>query len=175
MLIRGLSWHQLVKLMLRKKSDPQLARFADFPFHRGQPVSNQLRQSGFTLAICAEQGDAIIAIKSEIDPPQHSFAVIADCSLFDHHQWRWQRFRRRKLKFGNRIFRQRGDGLHFFKLFQTGLSLTRLGRLVTEPVDKRLDMGTLRILFLFHRHLLFQLQAPFGVKLVIATAIIAEL
>ena len=119
MLKRGIAGHQLIQLMLRKKADAQLAGFADFAFHRGQPVGNKFGQGGFALAIGAKQGDAIIKIKTQIDIAQHRIVIIADSRLFDHHQGRWQRIWRGELKAGHCTFRQGCDRLHFFQLFQS--------------------------------------------------------
>ena len=146
--IRGDAPHQIERGATEVELlDPVLGEIADTGPPRGldgttarRQVSRQPAQQGrLSHPVRPQQGDPIAACEDHRDLAQDRPGVVPDGDRVEGHRRPWQMLGLEEVEGETPLRVERLDYLHPFKCLDPALRLPRLARLVTEPIDERLD------------------------------------
>ena len=167
---------QFIHLVLRKETDPQLARVDRLAIKQHQTVGQKLGQRRFTLTVFTQQRDTIVLVDPQIQARQHRLAFgVSGRPVFNaDDRWR-QLVRLREGKDLARGFFRWRDRHHLFDGLHPRLGLFGLGRLGLKAVNECLHVLFMRLLLFRLRGQLCALFGPHFRELIVITLIIREL
>ncbi|CAM2159478.1 hypothetical protein PT2222_50316 [Paraburkholderia tropica] len=145
MLERRVVGAQRLELMLRKIADLQAFARARLARKRRERARERLDQRRFTLAVRAQQPDALAVLYGQrhtLDDRRFGavFGAIAAAHVFHHEHGIGRGIGRAELESERRGGMRGRDQLHLFERLHTALRLARLGGLGLEAVNEALQM-----------------------------------
>ena len=139
--IGAVSCVQFVELMLGEIADLQSWRPDNVSGHRCKTPGQELHQCRLSVAVGAQERDAVSVIDAKRKAPQHrQTRLISDRDIVERYDWRRQGLRRRRdLDRPHFVGDQRRDRLELGQQFDARLRLTRLGCLGAKAIDEGLQ------------------------------------
>ena len=121
---RGAVQIQLVELVLGEIGDFHFRRAAYHAGHGLQASADELCEGGFTVAVRAEEADAVIIRDDKREFRENGGVAITDRGVFHRDDGRGQgAFGRREIERQNVEIDERGDRLHFLEPLHARLRL----------------------------------------------------
>ena len=121
---RGAVQIEFVELVLGEIGDFHFRRAAYHAGHGLQASANELREGGFTVAVRAEEADAVIIRDDKREFRENGGVAITDRGVFHRDDGRGQgAFGRREIERQNVEIDERGDRLHFLEPLHARLRL----------------------------------------------------
>src|ERR1700729_2424401 len=140
---------EFVDLMLGEIADLKTVRARHLARNRLEAAGDELGEGRLPVAVLAEEADAVVISKREVDATDDRAPVVARADLVHGHDRRAQAFDYRgPFERLHSVVDDRRDRRHLGQHLESRLGLYRLRRLGAKAVDESLQMGALLLLLL---------------------------